>query len=62
MNTDFHRSEAEEARALRDAIYGPTTENNWESCRDAWIKDLPWLRSHNSGICVSSVKIRGQKS
>lgn len=35
-----------EARKLRDAIYGPQTENNWSNCKDTWTADLEWLRSH----------------
>ena len=33
-----------EARQLRDEIYGPSTQNNWEHCRDAWMRDIKWLR------------------
>ena len=34
-----------DVRALRDAIYGESTENNWESCRENWIKteEAAWL-------------------
>lgn len=33
-----------EARSLRDSIYGPQKEANWERCRDFWMKDIRWLR------------------
>ncbi len=35
-----------EARVLRDAIYGPQKDpNNWPACREAWVRDLEWLRA-----------------
>ena len=37
-----------EARALRDIIYGPCTEGNWEACKDLWLSpdNLRWLRAN----------------
>jgi hypothetical protein len=36
-----------EARRLRDRIYGPQSDpNNWDGCRDKWIKDIEWLRDN----------------
>lgn len=26
-----------EVRALRDAIYGPCSDRNWQACRDNWM-------------------------
>lgn len=43
MNTD--QNQEQEARAYRDAIYGPCSENNWEACKVAWLKDFEWLKS-----------------
>jgi len=34
----------QEARRLRDAIYGKQTETNWVNCKDNWVKDIDWLR------------------
>ena len=35
-----------EARALRDAVYGPCTDNNWLACREFWLTpdNVAWLR------------------
>jgi hypothetical protein len=31
-------------RAMRDTLYGrPTTQRNWESCCDFWMRDWQWL-------------------
>lgn len=40
----------QEARRLRDVIYGqpphgrPTTDSNWAACGEAWMQDIDWLR------------------
>lgn len=35
----------QEARELRDRIYGPQKDpNNWPACREAWMQDIEWLR------------------
>lgn len=35
----------EEARRLRDIIYGEQKDpNNWPYCKDNWVKDIEWLR------------------
>ena len=31
----------QEARRLREAIYGKQTQNN---CKDNWVDDIEWLR------------------
>lgn len=35
-----------EVRALRDRVYGPTTDKNWEECKTEWLKpeEVKWLR------------------
>lgn len=36
----------EQARTLRDYVFGvPTTDNNWEFCREKWMRDdaYKWL-------------------
>jgi hypothetical protein len=35
--------EEKELRQLRDNIYGPQTDRNWESCRENWAKMKQWL-------------------
>jgi hypothetical protein len=42
-----HTFEAE-VRRLRDNIYGPCTDNNWENCKDKWMQPerIQWLRDH----------------
>lgn len=39
-----------EVRALRAAIYGECTDNNWEHCRDKWMtpENVQWLKEHQS--------------
>jgi len=34
-------------REMRDAVYGPQTDNNWEACRENWMRtdSIRWLRS-----------------
>lgn len=46
MNAD-QPTEAE-VRALRDNIYGPGTDNNWENCKDDWMtpENIQWLRDN----------------
>ena len=34
----------QEARRLRDAIYGKQTEHNWDNCKENWLQDIEWLR------------------
>lgn len=38
----------QEALRLRDNIYGPQSEKNWEHCREFWMRpeNLAWLRLH----------------
>lgn len=37
----------EEARRLRDLIYGkPSTDGNWDGCKEHWMKDVFWLRQN----------------
>jgi hypothetical protein len=41
-----HLTEAE-VRALRDRVYGlPTSDNNWDACRESWMRaeDTAWLQ------------------
>lgn len=37
-----------EVRALRDAIYGPGSDNNWDNCKEAWMRpeNIAWLRAN----------------
>lgn len=39
-----------EIRALRDAIYGPQTEQNWQGCRENWMRkdSVRWLLAKNA--------------
>lgn len=34
-------------RKLHDAIYGRSTESNWQKCRTFWAKDGQWLAKYN---------------
>lgn len=34
----------EEARTLRERIYGPLQDASWEKVAENWVKDLDWLR------------------
>jgi hypothetical protein len=36
----------QEARQLRDSIYGLITDKEWLVCRDKWVDDLEWLRAN----------------
>ena len=35
-----------EVRALRDAVYGPQTDHEWEQCKGHWMRpdSVEWLR------------------
>jgi len=37
-----------EIRQLRDNIFGPSKDNNWEACREHWMRpaDVAWLLKH----------------
>ena len=40
-----HVSLRQEARRLRDSIYGVlSTDAEWFKVSEAWVDDLPWLR------------------
>lgn len=44
-----------EVRALRDAVYGvPTTDGNWEACKENWMRpgSIAFLREHAALISV----------
>lgn len=44
--TIFTEKEFSELRRLRDLVYVvPSTDHNWEHCRDAWMRDRTWLIS-----------------
>lgn len=47
-----------EVRSLRDAVYGhPSTDNNWETCKENWMRpdSVQWLREHATPhLCVSA--------
>lgn len=58
MTPIFAEPAEAELRALRDAIYGPGTDNNWESCKDAWRRDAEWLKNN----LRPSVKSAGKTS
>lgn len=48
-----------EVRALRDRVYGiPTTDNNWDACRQVWMKpeEVAWLQKQRS-ICSQHAPI-----
>lgn len=50
-----------QVRALRDQVYGkPSTDKNWESCKDEWLKDLDWLRNAANGILPPRPKPKGK--
>lgn len=45
MSTEIETLE-QEARRLRDAIYGPLdNEQSWLNMRSAWMADIEWLRA-----------------
>lgn len=52
MNTKIIEYELEEGevRALRDALYGPCTDNNWEHCKHNWMRpdSIKWLMERQS--------------
>lgn len=37
-----------QVRKLRAAIYGECTDNNWENCKDHWMRpdQIEWLKEH----------------
>jgi hypothetical protein len=38
-----------EVRALRDQVFGrPTSDNNWDACKDDWMtpENVAWLKDH----------------
>ena len=39
----------EEVRALRDAIFGPSKDDNWKACKENWMKPhaIKWLIDEN---------------
>lgn len=39
------KSPEQEARRLRERIYGPISDEQWNSVKDNWTKDVGWLRS-----------------
>lgn len=43
-----HLASEKDVRNLRDAIYGQCTENNWEHCREKWMRrdSVEWLIEH----------------
>lgn len=46
MSEQVMHTEAE-VRALRDAVYGvPSTDNNWEMCKENWMRpeSISWLK------------------
>ena len=41
-----------EVRAMRDEIYGkPSTDKNWDGCREHWMtpENIQWLRERMQG-------------
>jgi hypothetical protein len=36
----------DEVRELRDKVYGPQTDNEWEQCKHNWLRpdSVEWLR------------------
>lgn len=49
----------EQAKALRDYVFGvPTTDNNWEHCRDKWMKadGYRWLEEQSEMIKARTAK------
>lgn len=51
-----------ELRRLREAIYGPQTETNWENCRALWRepKNLQWLIDHQPESAPSRRRLQTQ--
>ncbi len=39
-----------EARRLRNLIYGPQSENEWQHCKAKWVEDIEWLRAEAKKI------------
>lgn len=38
-----------EARRLHQSIYGPSSDKDWNECKDIWIQNINWLRDNQSG-------------
>lgn len=36
-----------QARVLRDRVYGPCSDKNWEACKEHWLKPdaIEWLKN-----------------
>jgi hypothetical protein len=50
MATEAAATEAE-VRAMRDRVYGvPSSDNNWDGCRDGWMQPeaIAWLRDQTN--------------
>lgn len=45
MSKDPSKLTEAEVRELRNKIYGPTSDNNWESCKKNWLtlENRRWL-------------------
>lgn len=49
----------QQTRALRDFVFGvPTTDNNWEHCKDKWMRDdaYRWLEKQAEMIKARTVR------
>ena len=45
MKGDVNSIREKAVRSMRDRVYGPTTDNNWESCKENWLRpeQIKWL-------------------
>lgn len=50
---EIKETEEQEARRLRDSIYGHGSDHNWNQCKDEWLEpaNLAWLRRHARKTC-----------
>lgn len=52
-------SEAE-VRKLRDNIYGPSSDGNWDACKENWMrpKEIKWLQDNQPDAMAKKKKKR----
>jgi hypothetical protein len=55
MNEPHTKALEQEARKLRDAIYGPCKEETWEQVKDKWMNDIAWLRQYGGPLLTKTI-------
>ena len=56
MKGDVNSIREKAVRSMRDRVYGPTTDNNWESCKENWLRpeQIKWLEDQCAGLDLES--------